>query len=306
MIIPVFNASNFLEKSIRSALLQQEVMEILVVDDGSTDNSFAIAHQIAQEFDRVKIFQHNNGINKGRSASRNLGIKNARCDYIAFLDADDYYLKNRFVEDAKVFSQNRDCVAVYNAVGFDYLIDYNDKVDGLYTVREKVDPEDLFLGLLDGKFGHFQIDGFTIKKEVLIKAGFFNENLKVAEDSDFFWKIVLSGKVYGGLIDAPVAIRVVHNNNIFYQKDIYKVYNYKMYESMLLWCAKNSIDIKIIDRILRRIWIIKHSENVSLIKEVRYWMFTSLIHKRILYSYLLIKYFPFVRRRKDFFGFLSR
>ena len=103
VIIPVFNVEQFVEKAIISALQQPEVFEVVVVNDGSTDNSLQIITKLQAEYSRVKLCHHPNLVNKGRSASRNLGIKKAICNYIAFLDADDYYLENRFTNDKIVF-----------------------------------------------------------------------------------------------------------------------------------------------------------------------------------------------------------
>ena len=63
----------------------------MFVNDGSTDDSLSIILEFQRNHPLIKLFSHENGINKGRSASRNLGIHRATNDYIAFLDADDYY-----------------------------------------------------------------------------------------------------------------------------------------------------------------------------------------------------------------------
>ena len=120
IIIPVYNAESFINKAIESACGQPEVTEIVVVDDGSDDGTQKIVSQMLKTDDRIKVFHHENKLNKGRSASRNLGIQKSTGHYIAFLDADDYYLENRFTNDKIVFEQNEDTDGVYNAVGFHF------------------------------------------------------------------------------------------------------------------------------------------------------------------------------------------
>ena len=117
IVIPVYNAESYLRKAVESAVNLVEVGEIILIEDQSPDNALALAVSLEQEFDKVKLFQHPDKKNHGAGASRNLGIQKASCEYIAFLDADDYYLPNRFVKDKLVFKTNYNCDGVYSAVG---------------------------------------------------------------------------------------------------------------------------------------------------------------------------------------------
>lgn len=88
VIVPVYNTVNYLERCVDSIRRQTwRNLEIILVDDGSTDNSGAMAEKIAMEDRRVKVFHKENG---GSSSARNLGISQARGDYIGFVDSDDY------------------------------------------------------------------------------------------------------------------------------------------------------------------------------------------------------------------------
>jgi len=84
IVIPVFNGANWLAEAIESAISQKGVGEIIVVNDGSTDNSL----DIANKYSVIVISQ----VNKGLASARNTGIMNASFDYILFLDADDILL----------------------------------------------------------------------------------------------------------------------------------------------------------------------------------------------------------------------
>ena len=96
VVIPVFNAEKYLRNAVNSALRQEEVSEVVLVEDCSPDNCLAICQELAETSPKVRLLQHPDRQNHGAAESRNLGIRSARGDFIAFLDADDYYLDDRF------------------------------------------------------------------------------------------------------------------------------------------------------------------------------------------------------------------
>ncbi len=88
MIIPVYNVEKYLKKCVESVINQTlKDIEIILINDGSTDNSPEICNQYAQQDERIKLITQEN---KGLSAARNTGMKFAKGDYIAFLDSDDW------------------------------------------------------------------------------------------------------------------------------------------------------------------------------------------------------------------------
>lgn len=96
VIVPVYNAQNYLERCVKSVLVQTyEKFEILLIDDGSTDGSGIICDSFSRENGFIRVHHQNNA---GVSNARNVGLKNARGKYVAFIDADDYisefYLSN--------------------------------------------------------------------------------------------------------------------------------------------------------------------------------------------------------------------
>ena len=114
VVIPVFNAERFLAQTIVSVLQQTHAdFEVLVVDDGSRDASLALAWKYASVDSRVKVLSHPGGQNYGVSATRNLGIRMARGEYIALLDADDLWHPDKLCKQVRVLSQYRDVALVY-------------------------------------------------------------------------------------------------------------------------------------------------------------------------------------------------
>ncbi len=94
VVIIFLNADRFLQEAVDSVFAQtHRDWELLLVDDGSTDDSSGIAQQIAERYpERVRYLEHPDHANRGRSAARNLGIHHARGQFVAFLDADDVWL----------------------------------------------------------------------------------------------------------------------------------------------------------------------------------------------------------------------
>ena len=89
IVIPIYNKSKYINNGFRSLLAQSERgLEIICIDDGSTDGSIEIVKDIARKDSRIKLMTQQN---QGAGAARNTGIKAAKGEYIAFLDADDYY-----------------------------------------------------------------------------------------------------------------------------------------------------------------------------------------------------------------------
>jgi glycosyltransferase involved in cell wall biosynthesis len=105
-----FNAEKFLEEAINSAIAQTyDAWELLLIDDGSSDGSTEIALRYAQEYpEKVRYLEHKNHQNLGMSAARNLGINNAKGEYISFLDADDLWLPNKLEQQVAILESQPD------------------------------------------------------------------------------------------------------------------------------------------------------------------------------------------------------
>lgn len=88
IIIPIYNTKEYLEKCVTSIRKQSyENLEILLINDGSTDLSGPLCEKLALEDKRIRVFHKDNG---GSSSARNMGIENAKGEYLAFVDSDDY------------------------------------------------------------------------------------------------------------------------------------------------------------------------------------------------------------------------
>jgi glycosyltransferase involved in cell wall biosynthesis len=308
VIIPVYNAEQFIEKAIDSALMFTEVNEVVVINDGSTDSSLELLLKLQEKDARIKIYHHKGAVNRGRSASRNLGILQAKSDYISFLDADDFYLKNRFQKDMELL-RNKEIDGCYNAVGFHFYRlgkmeeSHHFKIS---TLKNSVPPEELFENIVTSRLGYLHLNGLTIKKEALEKIGCFNEDLEVAEDTDLIFKLAMTYKLAASLIEEEVAKRGIHANNIFNQDHVYQTFVPLLFESLVGWVLENRLKFIYVDHLMNALWIHRFRTSQSLVKDTFYWLGLQMRLPKLCLTILPIKYFPIIRKRKQLFSFLYR
>lgn len=231
VIIPVYNAEKYVSQAVESALQFEEVYEVILVEDNSPDNALQVCRRLTEKYSRVKLYQHYDKGNHGAGATRNLGIAMADGEFIAFLDADDYYLSNRFDAEKELFKDPK-VEGVYGALGTRY---YSEKArsdyfklfaDRLSTVHDKHHPKDVFAGQLGmkGSFGLMHLDTLTIRKDALQKVGsFFKKELRLHQDTEFLFRLSFYTDLYPGMIDRAIAIRGIHENNRITQVDSRKI-----------------------------------------------------------------------------------
>lgn len=259
VIIPVYNAAKFVEAAVRSALQFDVVKEVILVDDAGPDNGLAVCERLAVEEPRVKLFQHPGGVNKGAAASRNLGMEKSSQAWVAFLDADDVFLPNRFDAEKEVLRQYPDADGVYGAIG-SYFHDQEGKErfeqvfkDTVATVHQRVAPEQVFPGLTGGipGFGHFHLDATTIRRAALDRLKpWMREELKLHQDTEFFIRLAWQARLYPGSIEEPVALRGVHGDNRITRPEKYSSQKLILYRSLWHWSVRAGCPERACDRFL--------------------------------------------------------
>lgn len=231
VIIPVYNAEKYVTQAVESALKFPEVSEVILIEDKSPDNALEVCKKMAVIYDRVKLYQHPDKENHGAGPSRNLGIEKANGDFIAFLDADDYYLPNRFDAEREVF-KDPTVEGLYGALGVHYYSEqardeyYRVFGDRLTTVYGKHDPKNVFPGQLGmkGSFGLIHLDTLTIRKNALYKLDFlFKKTLRLHQDTEFLFRLSYYLDLYPGILDQAIAMRGVHENNRITKVDTKKI-----------------------------------------------------------------------------------
>jgi glycosyltransferase involved in cell wall biosynthesis len=182
VIIPYFNKSSYIIRCIDSVLRQTcEKYEIIIIDDGSTDNGIAL---ISKKYaDLICIYSQKN---QGVSVARNMGIKQAKYDYVAFLDADDAW-HPQYLESVDFILKNEKEVKI---VGSHYSR-FSNFFDKKYDAPNYFRFDNYFKEAI--KNTYFTSSSSVIKKTFFEKNDGFNKNLKKGEDHDVWFRTIQSG-----------------------------------------------------------------------------------------------------------------
>jgi len=174
-VIPTYNRANFILQAIQSIQKQTfQVKEIIVVDDGSTDGT----KELVKDEDIVYIQQQNSGV----SSARNRGIKEAKYEWIAFLDSDDIWHEQKIEEHVALHVKSPHIKASFS----DELWIRNGKIVNKKKHLRKEEPT--FLNSLRTcKIG---VSTFFAHKDIFDDIGVFDESLKVCEDYDLWLRIL--------------------------------------------------------------------------------------------------------------------
>lgn len=193
IIVPIYNAEKYLKKCLDSLIIQSyENIEIILIDDGSTDSSAEICHVYLKKDKRIKyIFQNNAGVSK----ARNVGISYATGKYILFVDSDDYVLKDYVKSLFEVMDGSELSVCGY------YLINSsNDIINSSVKGQRrnlKLKAEEYMYSLFS--FNEFSYQGYIcsklFKRSIILNENIqFEEDIKYNEDRLFVLKYVLCCK----------------------------------------------------------------------------------------------------------------
>lgn len=207
VILPVFNAACFLERaldSIKNQSYPTDRIEVLLVDDGSTDESLRIAEKYAHKLHDLKVCSQPN---QGVSSARNLAILLSNGDLIAFLDADDRWLPDKISKQVAVLEATPNVGLVHCGCTF---VDQNGMRLKDWSRRSRVDQGDVLLEYICDFF--LITSSVMIPRFVLDDVGCFNESLKVGEDNDLFLRIVASYPI--GCTPEPLLERTVRSDSL--------------------------------------------------------------------------------------------
>ena len=221
VVIPSYNRKDFLKRSIDSAINQtKKPLEIIVVDDGSTDGTEAM---IKSDYDFVKFIKQKN---KGVSAARNIGIKVSIGEWICFLDSDDEWKKDKLEKQINAMKSNPGYKFFHsNEIWIKNGIRINQKK------KHKKYGGDIFDKCLD--MCRISPSSVMIDKTVFDEVGNFNEYLVVCEDYELWLRICDKYRVF--FIDEPLIIKYGgHQGQLSYSIESIENHRIKALEYLIL------------------------------------------------------------------------
>ena len=220
VIVPFYNAERCLERCVKSVLPQRCLGELILVDDGSIDKSSEIAARLALRHRKIKLLQHPGKLNRGAGNSRNLGVFASQFEYIAFLDCDDSFTADRFLEDVRVLDQNENASGVFGsqALSFENEGTKQERIEKGLSLRIEmpigIQGKTLF-GKMNpvGNAGSFHMNALTLRKSEFLRIDGFDPLVPRCEDVNFYMKLAFSCNLIQKQDRKAYAIKLVHSGN---------------------------------------------------------------------------------------------
>lgn len=222
VIMPCYNGEKFIGEAIESVLNQTyNNWELIIVDDGSTDNSKEVIKRYFND-NRIKYIAHKE--NRGIPAARNTGIKASKGEYIAFLDQDDIWLPEKLKEQIEIFNVDRDKQIGLVFTDIMHLIEDE-------TIRpewpSKYVPNNLRIKSKEEVLKSLFLQNFIpsisviVRKDCFDRKGLLNENITGGADDYEFW-LRISGCFKMIYINKPFVKKRIHENNYSNMKRFFK------------------------------------------------------------------------------------
>jgi glycosyltransferase involved in cell wall biosynthesis len=183
ILIPSYNSSRFIEEAVNSAITQTyKNIEIIIVDDGSTDSTVDQCRSITEGKKNIRLYAQSN---MGACAARNFAFQQSEGDYILFLDADDIISPNKVKAQMEVFERYGDDIVLSGQWDrFENNIE-EAQFPVRFLDRDWENPVDWLVNAWEGK-GMAQTSVWLTPRHLIEKAGPWEERLKVNQDGEFF------------------------------------------------------------------------------------------------------------------------
>lgn len=177
VIMPALNADRFIEAALRSLLRERDAVEldVIVIDDGSTDKTGAIVESISRSFPEVRLLQNPR---KGIAAARNTGLDHIRtdCEFITFLDADDISYPRRIERQQSLLTSDPTIDALYGVMEMFTVLDESTLAPALGSPTK----------IIRGPY----LQSAMYRPAVIDKVGRFDESFRQGCDSDFVLRVI--------------------------------------------------------------------------------------------------------------------
>ncbi len=213
VIIPMFNRENTIERAIKSVLEQSyQNIELIIIDDNSSDNSVDVAQRYVDDA-RVKLIALPN--NLGANVARNVGISNAKGDYIAFQDSDDEWMCEKLQVQMQ-YMNDKNLNAVFSAFT---SIRYDNYVKQFPDTNTNVEIGEKGIENVLRRKNVISTQTLIISKEIVETVGCFDEEMPRFQDYEYVVRIIQKYKI--GYIEKPLVKVYRQNNSISANSDAY-------------------------------------------------------------------------------------
>ncbi|MFN6946563.1 MAG: glycosyltransferase family 2 protein [Cytophagaceae bacterium] len=224
VIIPTFNRARFLPNAVMSIIAQKyDNIEIIIVDDGSDDNTREIVNSLKKEYPFINYYL--NERTKGPSGARNTGIIKSSGEYVAFLDSDDVWLDGQLKKRLDILEKYPEIDVIFgNFICVDFfsgneIFNFFDQKKILHTLNYtiisqgvKMLNDNLFLGLIRENFLHL---GSTIVRKSILNGILLDESIIFSEDRDFGIQLYKRAKATFAFCEDPIFILYKHDSNLY-------------------------------------------------------------------------------------------
>ncbi|WP_317195985.1 glycosyltransferase [Litoribacter ruber] len=214
--MPVYNKVTFVKQTLDSALNQTyPYLEILVINDGSTDGSLPILESYARQYpEKIKLID---SINQGVSAAMNLGIKRAKGEYIQFLDADDCLSPDKIERQISLLQGKASAIIAC----CEWVMFRDDLINQMHVPYGVFGDFPSGLDWLLRAWNHqemMQPAAWLAHLDLILKAGPWNESLIINQDGEFFCRVLLQCKGIAYEPNGKVFYRIPGESNVSQQK----------------------------------------------------------------------------------------
>lgn len=190
IIIPVYNRVDIISETLDSVLSQSyQNWECIIVDDGSTDNSWDFLSEYIKKDSRFHLYKRPNNRKSGGCGARNFGYLKSKGKYVKWLDSDDIIEKELVEKEVQKLEENRELKFVY--CGMTFLEDKNQQRNsGLISLESGTGIQLLNrIGIIRE---YILPGGCTIRKTVIPFSGLWNEELKINQDGEFLFRVLIN------------------------------------------------------------------------------------------------------------------
>lgn len=205
VIMPAYNAERYIAESINSVCAQTYPdWELIVIDDGSTDNTASVVRRLATADTRIHLITQPNG---GPARARNAGIAVARGDLVAFLDSDDLWVPHKLT--AQIVAIDSEAVDLVFSDGWIFPEDeVAAETQSFWMVAGRFSGAEMFrLGFAGNRISVLSV---LARRDALARVGFFDEDVRVSscEDYDLWMRLAENGAAFYGMSDKLVRYRL--------------------------------------------------------------------------------------------------